>query len=817
MRDKDAIILESLYASVLEEAKDYRRQIVKQQAMPEDVAEYLHSFDPTKNSDIYSQWFAIQIKKDPGFQNAEDKLDYIKNNLAPQIASILDWFNSEKNIPIFDYSWREALAKDYRKLLNKSTDKDIVEYLHEFSPEYYFIFTNQIKKFKAFKEATNKIEWFENTFVDGIPKNVKDYLISTVGKNYLWFVLQIKSMKDYRESDDKNSWIQLNIADDISSIVDWLYSNPNQNIWDCQNGEVQREGRTINITGFDRALGKSNEWHLQLQANQGATIGNSLKGPEKRDIIRKYDDGFYWIDHHSLSSTEEASLMGHCGSDSISDLNTGKRANDGTIISLRYLNPETNRISAYVTATVSRELGAWIQCKGRGNSRPKKDFYPYIADILNHLKIYKFFYGSYKPELNFDDSTYYQTVEKYPEMFPNKDEILPKIKASLRARNLKQIFMTMSNGFNSNVERQFMEFDDDDKRAYIEGDYTIGTKKAIDSLTPELKEMYFNKIASNPDRCRTFVKSQIISGIPLEQIEKRFIEGIKRNKSTLDQFISDMIQIYPDFENNSEIMDLIASSPARSREYVIKKLDNKTKTLKQIDPKFTESIGKNETETIKFIGELLLLFKNIDIENDSKILDLIAKSASLSATYIVKLITKQNIKPENVEKRFIDAVSVNQTQADALLNTLFGTTTDFGILPENYLRLLSPITAFKYANYLLDTQKLLINQINPDVIIQLDKSSGKSYEFIDKLITLGQEKLLYKDKRIPDTIRSLVPKILGFVIEGENDQIKKQNLENRLENLEKSDKPKTPTTTQTQTTPKTEPEEDDDEGFDINF
>ena len=138
-------------------------------------------------------------------------------------------------------------------------------------------------------------------------------------------------------------------------------------------------------------------------------------------------------------------------------------------------------------------------------------------------------------------------------MFANKDEILPKIKASLRARNLQQIFMSMSTNFNSNVERQFIEFDEVDKRAYIEGNYNIGTKKAIDSLTPELKELYFNKIERSPDRSRSYVRSLIVSGVPLEQVERRFIDSIKRDKITLDQFISEMIAGYPDFENNSEI------------------------------------------------------------------------------------------------------------------------------------------------------------------------------------------------------------------------------------------------------------------------
>ena len=100
MRDKDVLTLESLYTSILNEAKDYRKIIVRQLGMPEDVAEYLHSIDLSKNSDSYSQWFATQIKKKEGYKQAEDKLAFVKT-LKTDIESILDWFDSEKKIPIF--------------------------------------------------------------------------------------------------------------------------------------------------------------------------------------------------------------------------------------------------------------------------------------------------------------------------------------------------------------------------------------------------------------------------------------------------------------------------------------------------------------------------------------------------------------------------------------------------------------------------------------------------------------------------------------------------------------------------------------------
>jgi hypothetical protein len=840
MRDKDVITLESLYTSILNEAKDYRKIIVRQLGMPEDVAEYLHSIDLSKNSDSYSQWFATQIRKKEGYKQAEDKLAFVKT-LKTDIESILDWFDTEKKVPIFDYTWDEALAKDYRKMLLKGgNDSAIIEYLHSISPGYYFLFANQIKKFKAYKEALDKMAWFESVFITNIPNNVRNYLLNTVGKNYLWFVIQIKKMEGYIESTDKLSWVETNLREDIANINDWLLNNQNENIWSCVDGEVEREGRTLKVSGFDRARGRANQYHLTLAAT--GDVNKWIDGPEKRTVLKTYPDGYYWITHNALSSPEESKLMGHCGSDSIYDPVTHKQAKDGTLISLRYLNPENNHITAHVTATISKELGSWVQCKGHHNQRPNKNYYPYIADILNDLKIYRFIYGSYKPELNFDDSNYIQTVLKYPEMFPNLDEIVPKIKASLRARNLKQMFASMASDFNQNIERQFIEFDDEDKEAYVMGGYTIGTKRAIDSLSPELKERYFQTILNSSDKSLQYIKTQLRSGVALKDIDQRFIASVKRDKYLLDDFISTLIQDSSDFEENPDIMNLIAESPSMSSVYLIKIIRDKKIPLGQIDMKYIDAMRKNGGFTFdSFIEELIKLKVDIqpvtsrgDVQqqfNDvSKLIyERICGNSKLSAEYVKFLIIDKKAKPENIDNYLIQAISKNQHKAAEMMNFIFGTNVDIGILPKKFYPLLDPIAAYKYVKYLLDIQDLVINQIDPELLLNLDKSAGKTYHLIEHLINKGQEKLYYKYQKIPISMRTLVGAVFGHIIENETDPSKKQDLQARFADLDRMSRPNTPNTRTTRSrnatpnespTPEpqtTEDEEDDDEGFDIEF
>jgi len=85
------------------EEKDHRKKMVGF-GIPQDVADFLHNFN-----DKYSLWFADKIAKMPGFQNSNNKVNFV-NNLRTGMQGIVDWVRNTPNILLKDYDWDGAIA-----------------------------------------------------------------------------------------------------------------------------------------------------------------------------------------------------------------------------------------------------------------------------------------------------------------------------------------------------------------------------------------------------------------------------------------------------------------------------------------------------------------------------------------------------------------------------------------------------------------------------------------------------------------------------------------------------------------------------------
>jgi hypothetical protein len=156
--------------------------------------------------------------------------------------------------------------------------------------------------------------------------------------------------------------------DKVTSIKDYIFSlNRNTQIF------------KINfMSTIEEMASKSEEWHKSLKA------GGHVK-TEEGYILKKYDDGYYWVDLLTNNSREEADAMGHCG-----------RTSHDTIVSLRKV--VNGRIEPCVTLaldyaydldidqTISDgdmlEYSIMYQCKGRGNKKPVEKYHRYIIDLL---------------------------------------------------------------------------------------------------------------------------------------------------------------------------------------------------------------------------------------------------------------------------------------------------------------------------------------------------------------------------------------------------------------------------------------------------
>lgn len=227
----------------------------------------------------------------------------------------------------------------------------------------------------------------------GMPQDVADYLHGMSDKYSFWFADQINKMPEYQAARNKEMFVH-SLQTQMQGIIDWI------------RGGVQN--LVLKDYDWNTALAFADEYHKKL------TITNIER--ETNTILKEYADGFYWVDLESSSDSCEAGAMGHCANTSKGD----------TLYSLRKYNIIKDAIESFITIAVSPDKGVWFQCKGRNNSKPKKEYYSYIADILVSKNILTF-KTEYDSKNDFKTEDLIKYLEENPNVFPNTDEILEKI------------------------------------------------------------------------------------------------------------------------------------------------------------------------------------------------------------------------------------------------------------------------------------------------------------------------------------------------------------------------------------------------------
>jgi hypothetical protein len=369
---------------------------------------------------------------------------------------------------------------------------------------------------------------FRKIIIDKVklPPDVAEYLHNFNDKYSLWFANQIKNMQGFKNSTDKVNWIRANLEDDMRGIIDWIRIQ--QNI-------------VIKDYNWQDAIDAMHDFHNRMAEGEDTAI----EGQELRKVIKKYGKGFYWVNLETNSGStpageEERKLMNHCGTESRAE----------TLFSLRHYDKATNQKEAFITIAVSPTKHVWYQAKGKGNSTPKNEYWPYIADILRDFDIFQFEGGGYMSSLDFDEPKFIQTVQENPKMFPHAEAIIKKLKTSFKARTNGAMFRKISSNF-AEHENEFLAFDDEDRDGYIAGGFEIGTPRAYESLTPQQKERYLDKVSEDPMRSSKYVLSLIRNGTPIENVDDKFVTSISRNPNVLKSFLGELFNFGADMDFGS--------------------------------------------------------------------------------------------------------------------------------------------------------------------------------------------------------------------------------------------------------------------------
>lgn len=254
----------------------------------------------------------------------------------------------------------------------------------------------------------------------GIPERVAELLHNFDNKFSIWFANEFKKIPEFVQASDadKERFVLLHRTH-MQGIMDWVRSTANI------PGVAPIRLRDYN---WEDALRLATEWHNNLTAN-------SLEGTETNTIIAKYPNGFYWVDLESSSCDEEKTLMGHCATSHKAD----------TLYSLRKYDAGTNNKTAHVTIAVSPDENIYYQAKGVNNSKPKRQYYPYIADILFKKDIFK-----YTAEYNYANDFHLNDLREYmdenPEDFPNSEEYREKLGEGVTEEMFHQYAQSRSMG-----------------------------------------------------------------------------------------------------------------------------------------------------------------------------------------------------------------------------------------------------------------------------------------------------------------------------------------------------------------------------------
>lgn len=296
----------------------------------------------------------------------------------------------------------------------------------------------------------------------GMPQDVADYLHNMSNKYSLWFADKINKMPEYQASKDKIRFIH-NLQTQIQNIIDWIRGEQNVN---------------INIYDWQNALEKATEYHDRLTVTH--------KDKETNTIIKEYPDGFYWVDIESTSDSCERSSMGHCASTSKGD----------TLYSLRKYNKAIDAVESFITIAISPDDGIWYQCKGRKNSKPKQEYYPYIVDILIYKNVFQF-KTEYDSRNDFKAQDFKQYLEENPNVYPNTDELIEKIdESTIGFDDFEKIldeYQTSFKYFGIMIDSGYG--DDEDSSLYLNYNFFLSIKKIDTSLPIDCLELKYNSKA----------------------------------------------------------------------------------------------------------------------------------------------------------------------------------------------------------------------------------------------------------------------------------------------------------------------------------
>lgn len=314
------------------------------------------------------------------------------------------------------------------------------------------------------------------------------------------------------------------------------------------------------MTAID-AYTKAVHWHRKLESIQTGIIED-----EYGDVVITFPDGYYWIKLDSSKCDDEAKAMGHCG--------VGSKG--GSLYSLR------KDKKPVVTADVIN--GVVTQMRGKGNTKPKKEYHKYMTDFVMSDLVSSFEYNNYKSEDNFyvtdleekdidkiisqkpslmkgqelnkiNTRQTEELLKKTPEIFPINDIMAGDFSEENIENELKNIFK-----LNKNMIREVL------KKFVKSGEYF--SKILVDKIKEN--NLIFESLKSSIDSNHNYDSKHFIKLIKeyLPELKDHIKELFLKNKEVINLYI-----ISKDSKGILKYLDIICLKSIFDKEGLVKALD----------------------------------------------------------------------------------------------------------------------------------------------------------------------------------------------------------------------------------------------------
>jgi hypothetical protein len=435
------------------------------------------------------------------------------------------------------------------------------------------------------RDHTNKIKKFANNIKIINWANDMDSDMSLWLANQL--VIKLKDdAKKRGYSDEVISGYLKGENKELDKVTDNVMNILNQyfiKVLDYVNSPLHDNKPNVNRLSLNDALEKSNQWHKEIEQNQGKQIED-----EDGELIMEFPDGFYWIDLETSRSEQEGESMGHCGN-----------TNQGTtLLSLR-----RDRYP-YVTVAYDENDKIITQIKGRGNKKPVERYHKYVVDLIIELEAEKF-------KSEYDRSTDLLPEDLSQELYNKLEEANPDYIENSKAPSIEEMremyyddikydiqeyaYMYPSVFFDNLDDDRFIEdvIKNEKENFELENMHYVDILKYVKSIIPEdeYEEYLTNKI-DNDDNLDDEEKEEAKSIIDIDDVSEgdliEMIEDLNYRDEVIEEYIENRYHNYTAKDYIEEVYGRATELEKSTYDWLYQYLN---------DSEFAREIADNEDES----------------------------------------------------------------------------------------------------------------------------------------------------------------------------------------------------------------------------